>query len=83
MPWQPEAMKDAVGGDKCPGEPVKHALIRGCPNGETHSIYRVSYTEYIGVRGERRGTETSKYPVGKEIKRDSLSSGERKGNSRD
>ena len=33
---------------------VKHALIRGCPNGETHSIYRVSYTEYIGVRGERR-----------------------------
>ena len=48
MPWQPEAMKDAVGGEM-PRGVVKQTLIRGCPNGETHSIYRVSYTEYIGV----------------------------------
>ena len=53
MPWQPEAMKDAVGSEM-PRGVVKHALIRGCPNGETHSVYRVSCTEYIGVRGERR-----------------------------
>ena len=52
MPWQLETMKDVVGYEK-PRGAVKHALIRGCPNGETHSIYRVSYTEYIGIRGER------------------------------
>ena len=55
MPWQLEAMKDVVDYEKLRGA-VKHALIRRCPNGETHSIYRVSYTEYIGIRGE-----TSKY----------------------
>jgi hypothetical protein len=48
MPWQPEAMKDAVGSE-IPRGAVKQALIRGCPNGETHPIYRVSHTEYIGV----------------------------------
>jgi hypothetical protein len=47
MPWQPEAMKDAVGSE-IPRGAVKQALIRGCPNGETHSIYRVSIPEYIG-----------------------------------
>lgn len=46
MPWQPEAMKDAVGGEM-PRGVVKHALIRGCPNGETH-LFEVSLTEYIG-----------------------------------
>ena len=53
MPWQPEAMKDAVGSEM-PRGAVKQALIRGCPNGETHSIYRVSCIEYIDVRGKRR-----------------------------
>jgi hypothetical protein len=47
MPWQPEAMKDVVDCDKSRGA-VKQALIREFPNGETHSIYRVSLTEYIG-----------------------------------
>ena len=46
MPWQPEAMKDAVGSEM-PRGVVKHALIRGCPNGETHSVYRVSISEFI------------------------------------
>jgi hypothetical protein len=53
MPWQPEAMKDAVDSE-IPRGAVKQALIRGCPNGETHLIYQVSCTEYIGVRGKRR-----------------------------
>ena len=48
MPWQPEAMKDAVGSE-IPRGAVKQALIRGCPNGETHPIYRVSQLEYIGL----------------------------------
>jgi hypothetical protein len=29
-------------------------LIRRYPNGETHPIYRVPFTEYIGKGGERR-----------------------------
>jgi hypothetical protein len=49
MPWQPEAMKDAVGSE-IPRGAVKQALIRGCPNGETHLIYQVLCTEYIGVQ---------------------------------
>jgi len=53
MPWQPEAMKDAVDSE-IPRGAVKQALIRGYPNGETHLIYQVSCTEYIGVRGKRR-----------------------------
>jgi hypothetical protein len=47
MPWQLEAMKDVVGYEK-PRGAAKQALIRGCPNGETHPIYRVSLTEFIG-----------------------------------
>jgi hypothetical protein len=47
MPWQLEAMKDVVGHES-PRGAVKHALIRGYPNGETHPIYWVSLTEYIG-----------------------------------
>ena len=35
MPWQLEAMKDVVGHES-PRGAVKQALIRGCPNGETH-----------------------------------------------
>ena len=52
MPWQPEAMKDVVGCDK-PRGVAKHTVIRGFPNGETHSVYRVPCTEYIGVRSKR------------------------------
>ena len=48
MPWQPEATKDVVDCEKRRGA-VKQALIRRCPNGETHSVYRVSLTEFIGV----------------------------------
>jgi len=53
MPWQPEAMKYAVGSEM-PRGAVKQAMIRVCPNGETHSVYRVSCIEYIDVRGKRR-----------------------------
>ena len=34
MPWQQEAMKDAGACEK-PRGAGKHAMIRGCPNGET------------------------------------------------
>ena len=44
MPWQSEAMKDVVGYEK-PRGAVKHALIRGYPNGETHLIYQVPFIE--------------------------------------
>ena len=54
MPWQPEAMKDAVGSEM-PRGVVKHALIRGCPNGETHLFE-------VPARERTWGTETSKYP---------------------
>ena len=37
------------------------ALIRRCPNGETHP-FRVSMTEYIGHEKRTGRTETSKYP---------------------
>ena len=47
MPWQLEAMKDVVDCDKLRGA-VKQALIRRFPNGETHLVYQVSLTEYIG-----------------------------------
>ena len=45
MPWRQEAMKDVGACDK-PREAGKHAMIRGCPNGETRhssvtsSVYR-------------------------------------------
>ena len=51
MPWQLEAMKDVGACDKARGA-GKHALILAFLNGETHPIYWVSYTEYIGIRGE-------------------------------
>ena len=61
MPWQLEAMKDVVGYEKLRGA-VKQALIRRCPNGETHPACWVSLTEYIGKERQTRRTETSKYP---------------------
>ncbi len=47
MPWRQQAMKDVVICDK-PRRADKQALTRGFPNGETHLIYQVSLTEYIG-----------------------------------
>ena len=41
----------------------------------------VSYDEFIVVKKLTRGSETSQYPQEKKSIRDSLSSGERKGNS--
>jgi hypothetical protein len=35
MPWRQQAMKDVAACDK-PRGAGKRALIRGCPNGETH-----------------------------------------------
>ena len=52
MPRQLEAMKDVGACDKVRGVGTQ-ALIRTFLNGETHCIYAVSCTEYIGVRGER------------------------------
>ena len=68
-------MKDVVSCDKLRGAAHKH-YIRRFPNGTTQ------HTE--GVLSERmstQGTETSKYLEEKKTIRDSLSSGERKGNS--
>ena len=62
MPWQLEAMKD-VGACEKPRGAGTQALIRGCPNGETHLAQaRYRQTEYIGLVKLTRGTETSKYP---------------------
>ena len=61
MPRQSEAKKDVVTCDKVRGA-GKQALILTFLNGETHSIYRVSHSEYIAMRRRTRGTETSKYP---------------------
>ena len=55
MPWQQEAMKD-VGACEKLREAGKHAMIRRCPNGETHGGSRTSHEE------PTRGTETSQYP---------------------
>ena len=41
----------------------KHPLIRRLPNGKTRYSEAIALcTEYIGVQGQTRGTETSKYP---------------------
>ena len=46
MPWRLQAMKDVVVYENFRGA-GKQALIRKCPNGETHPL-RVSISEYIG-----------------------------------
>ena len=76
MPWQLEAMKDVLTCDKLSQASKRHLRLR-FPNGETHVHKHVSCSEYIAVRGKLGRTETSKYPEGKEINRDSESSGER------
>ena len=51
MPRRQEAMKDVVACEK-PRGAGKLALIRGCPNGETHLVYEVSGAESIGAGSE-------------------------------
>ena len=81
MPWRQMPMKDVDGCDK-PRGAAYQASIRGFPNGETqHGCTVLPRSEYIGPVEGTRGIETSDYPVGKESKSDSLSSGERKGKS--
>jgi hypothetical protein len=55
MPWRQQAMKDAVVCDKLRGAD-KQALIRRCPNGETHGFGRIPQGK------QTRRIETSKYP---------------------
>ena len=75
MPRVWEAKKDVVSCDKPGGAAHKH-YIPGSPNGKTH------YTEGIVLEREPTPrTETSKYREEKKTNSDSLSSGERKGNS--
>jgi len=77
MPWHKKPMKDVAACDK-PRRGGKQPLTRGSPNGETRP-----------VEDRASGFVPDEDPVnwnilvtgGKEIKRDSLSSGERKGNS--
>ncbi len=73
-------MKDVVGCDK-PRRAPKQALTRGFPNGETHlDLIEKSYAEFIGIR-RRPGEVKHLSSQRKRNRRDSLSSGERKGNS--
>ncbi len=58
MPWRSQAMKDVVACEKLRGA-GKQALIRRCPNGETHGSNAVPVTEYIGHEGRTGRTETS------------------------
>ena len=70
-------MKDVVSCDKLRGAAHKR-YIRRFPNGTT------CYAEGVTSRASGKptpGTETSKYREEKKINNDSLSSGERKGNS--
>ena len=54
---------------------INDALIRWCPNGETHShrvgCYEILLLLAIDISGNRgtRGTETSKYPEEKKSQR--------------
>src|SRR5271167_4302525 len=62
MPWRLKPMKDVGGCDK-PRGAAYQALIRGCPNGETHrSDAAVLRPEHIGPVEGTRGIETSQYP---------------------
>ena len=62
MPWHKKAMKGVVSCDK-PRE-----VANRCRSGDTRigkpaeSNISASISEYIGNRGDTRGTETSKYP---------------------
>src|SRR5919108_5729286 len=81
MPWRQMAMKDVASCDKLRGA-AKRAVIRRSPNGETRlSKPQSSPGEYIARVRRTWGSETSQYPQEKKSKRDSPSSGERKGSS--
>src|SRR5512135_413671 len=61
MPWQKMAMKDVASCDKPLGS-RKQALIRGCPNGETHAGKTgVRPDEYIVGYERTQGSEPSQY----------------------
>jgi hypothetical protein len=52
MPWHQEAMKEAEDCHKLRGA-VNLALIRRCPNGETHlGKPKIFISEYIGYESE-------------------------------
>ena len=82
MPWYQETMKEAEGCHKLRGA-ANQALIRRFPNGETYlGKTRVFLSEYIGQEGEERRRELKHLSSARKRKQsDSLSSGERKGNS--
>ena len=73
-------MKDVLICEKFRGADKK-ALIRKYPNGEIHSFIRVSYRESIAIGGEPRELKHLSTWRNRNQFRDSLSSGERKGNS--
>ena len=77
MPWLSEAKKDVTSCDKLRGG-ANIRYIRRFPNGVTRHAEGV-ISRAIG-RLTRR-TETSKYPEEKKTNSDSLSSGDRTGNS--
>ncbi len=80
MPWHQKAMKEVEGCHKLRGA-VNQALIRRFPNGETYlGKPKVPLSEYIGQRSERRELKHLSN-ARKRKHRDSLSSGERNGNS--
>ncbi len=58
MPWRSQAMKDVVACEKLRGA-GKQALIRRCPNGETHASNGVPVSEFIAHVGRTGRTETS------------------------
>jgi hypothetical protein len=61
MPWRKMAMKDVASCDKPLGS-CKQALIRGCPNGETHcGKTAVRPAESIGGYERTQGSEPSQY----------------------
>jgi len=58
MPWQYEPKKDAVTGETPRGD-GKQSLIRGCPNGETHTTEgRMLLYRGVWIAGTMR-SETS------------------------
>lgn len=80
MPWHQESMKEVEDCYKLRGA-VNQAVIRRFPNGGTHlGKPKISLPEYIGRRRQRR--ELKHLSSARKRKRsDSLSSGERNGNS--
>jgi hypothetical protein len=73
-------MKD-VGGCRKPRGAANQALIRGYPNGATRlDKLQAFLSEYIGQEGQRRELKHLS-SVRKRKRSDSLSSGERNGNS--